>query len=85
MLQPAAWIGKTLVLYSLGNALFDQAGMENTRQSALALVQLDQTGVMALQVIPFELDMPQSRLTLARPAAKATILKFFEAALQPLR
>ena len=85
VLQPAARIGKTLVLYSLGNALFDQAGMENTRQSALALVQLDQTGVMALQVIPFELDMPQSRLTLARPAAKATILKFFEAALQPLR
>lgn len=85
VLQPAAWIGKTLVLYSLGNALFDQAGLENTRQSALVLVQLDQTGVVDLRFVPFELNLPQSRLVLARPAAQTIILKFFEAALQPLR
>jgi len=69
VLQPAAWIetgrGRTLVLYSLGNALFDQGGLEDTRQSALALVTLAAQGVVQAQAIPFEIDVPHSLLRAA--------------------
>ncbi len=44
VLQPAKWIGRTLVLYSLGNALFDQYGLASTRESAMAVVTLDERG-----------------------------------------
>lgn len=64
VLQPAAWIetarGKTLVLYSLGNALFDQPGLPDTRQSALLLVSLDPHGVRSAVALPFEIDVPHS-------------------------
>jgi poly-gamma-glutamate capsule biosynthesis protein CapA/YwtB (metallophosphatase superfamily) len=66
VLQPAEWIrtarGKTLVLYSLGNALFDQPGLPDTRQSALALVSLDASGVRSVQVVSFVIDVAGSRL-----------------------
>ncbi|MBI4733061.1 MAG: CapA family protein [Chloroflexi bacterium] len=62
VLQPAEWVGSTLVLYSLGNALFDQGGLSDTRQSALVLVTLDADGVTDVQAIPFEIDVPRSRL-----------------------
>jgi poly-gamma-glutamate capsule biosynthesis protein CapA/YwtB (metallophosphatase superfamily) len=77
VIQPAGWIstaqGKTLVLYSLGNALFDQAGLPNTRQSALVLVTLDSHGVRAVQVTPFEIDPAGSRILPADPQAAAQI------------
>jgi poly-gamma-glutamate capsule biosynthesis protein CapA/YwtB (metallophosphatase superfamily) len=80
VLQRTEWIynGKTLVLYSLGNALFDQAGLANTRQSALALVTLDISGVKALRAIPFVIDVPGSRLLEADPASAKTILGYFK-------
>jgi poly-gamma-glutamate synthesis protein (capsule biosynthesis protein) len=80
VLQPAEWINnrKTLVLYSLGNALFDQAGLANTRQSALALVALDKSGVKTLRAIPFVIDVPGSRLLEADPASAKTILGYFK-------
>ena len=66
VLQPAEWIstaqGKTLVLYSLGNALFDQAGLPDTRQSALVVVTLDSQCVQSARVIPYVIDVPASRL-----------------------
>ena len=66
VLQPAAWIetkqGRTLVLYSLGNALFDQGGLDDTRRSALVVVTLDAQGVKTEKVIPFEIDIVNSRL-----------------------
>ena len=72
VLQPAEWIyppegsepsgGSTLVLYSLGNALFDQSGLADTRQSALALVTLDAQGVKSLRVVPFVIDVAHSRV-----------------------
>ena len=72
VLQPAAWIptvrGKTLVLYSLGNALFDQPGLPDTRQSALVLVTLDAQGVRSVQVTPFQIDVSQSLIV--RPDAR---------------
>jgi poly-gamma-glutamate capsule biosynthesis protein CapA/YwtB (metallophosphatase superfamily) len=64
VLQPAVWIptarGKTLVLFSLGNALFDQAGLPDTRQSALVLVGLDAYGVRSARAVPFEIDVARS-------------------------
>ncbi len=78
VLQPAAWInpqrdthpcegfepsqGCTLVLYSLGNALFDQGGLEDTRRSALVLVTLNTDGVIAVRNVPFEIDIVNSRV-----------------------
>ena len=69
VLQPAAWIasayGKTLVLYSLGNALFDQPGLADTRQSALVLVGLDGEGVRSVRAVPFIIDVAASRVLAA--------------------
>jgi poly-gamma-glutamate capsule biosynthesis protein CapA/YwtB (metallophosphatase superfamily) len=77
VLQPAAWIptdrGKTLVLYSLGNALFDQAGLPDTRQSALVLVSLTAAGVQSTQVVPFEIDPAGSRVHAADSQTAAHI------------
>jgi poly-gamma-glutamate synthesis protein (capsule biosynthesis protein) len=77
VLQPAGWIstshGKTLVLYSLGNALFDQAGLPDTRQSALVLVAIDSHGVRSVQVTPFEIDPTDSRILLPDPQVAAQI------------
>jgi poly-gamma-glutamate capsule biosynthesis protein CapA/YwtB (metallophosphatase superfamily) len=80
VLQRAEWVNnyKTLVLYSLGNVLFDQAGLANTRQSALALVTLDASGVKTLRAIPFAIDVPGSRLIEADPASVETILGYFK-------
>ena len=78
VLQPAEWIyppagsepagGSTLVLYSLGNALFDQGGLADTRQSALVLVTLDAQGVKSTQAVPFAIDVVESRVV--QPEAK---------------
>jgi poly-gamma-glutamate synthesis protein (capsule biosynthesis protein) len=80
VLQPAEWTreGGTLVLYSLGNALFDQHGLGNTRQSALALVRLDPHGVKGLRAVPFMIDPGNSRLLEAGPEDSQTILRYFE-------
>jgi gamma-polyglutamate biosynthesis protein CapA len=80
VLQPAEWINdhKTLVLYSLGNALFDQHGLENTRQSALALVTLNASGVEKLDAIPFLIDVSNSRIVEPDPASVETLLGFFK-------
>lgn len=73
VLQRAEWMEtadhKTLVFYSLGNALFDQAGLEDTRRSALALVTFDGRGEMNVEIIPFEIDVIHSRIL--RPEAEA--------------
>jgi poly-gamma-glutamate synthesis protein (capsule biosynthesis protein) len=78
VLQPAAWIGSTLVLYSLGNALFDQYGLPSTRQSALLLVTLDPSGIQKLEVVPFVIDVSHSRIVQASPEEAPGILKFFD-------
>lgn len=78
VLQPAVWTraGRTLVFYSLGNALFDQQGLANTRQSALALVRLDPNGVVDYRAIPFLIDVPNSRIVEADPASAQVILRY---------
>jgi poly-gamma-glutamate capsule biosynthesis protein CapA/YwtB (metallophosphatase superfamily) len=52
----------TLVLYSLGNALFDQGGLADTRRSALVVVTLDEQGVKSVRVVPFALHVAESRV-----------------------
>jgi poly-gamma-glutamate synthesis protein (capsule biosynthesis protein) len=80
VLQPAAWInnGQTLVLYSLGNALFDQQGLENTRRSALVLATLDPNGINGFKVIPFVIDVPNSRVMEAEQADAQVIKDYFK-------
>jgi len=77
VLQPIEWLrdGKTLVAYSLGNALFDQAGLANTRQSALALVTIDASGVKAINVIPFLIDLTGSRIVASDPTSAKIIIE----------
>ena len=74
VLQPVAWIGAqpckgpnssqgcALVLCSLGNALFDQGGLEDTRRSAMVVVSLNRDGVSGIRVAPFEIDILNSRV-----------------------
>jgi poly-gamma-glutamate synthesis protein (capsule biosynthesis protein) len=92
VLQPTEWIEipcnvqnpvqicrKTLVLYSLGNALFDQYGLPDTRQSALIMVKVNKDGVQEMLPIPFVIDVSHSRLI---AADEETTKKIFEK-LQP--
>jgi poly-gamma-glutamate capsule biosynthesis protein CapA/YwtB (metallophosphatase superfamily) len=78
VLQPAAWIatplGKTLVLYSLGNALFDQGGLAVTRQSALVEVRLGGGGIESVRTVPFEIDIADSRVIQPDANTAANIL-----------
>ncbi len=80
VLQPADWIdnGQTLVFYSLGNALFDQYGLADTRQSALALVTLGPEGVTGFQVVPFLIDVPHSRVVEADAESTEGIMGYFK-------
>jgi poly-gamma-glutamate synthesis protein (capsule biosynthesis protein) len=79
VLQPAEWINnhRALVLYSLGNALFDQHGLENTRQSALVVLKMNSDGVEQVQVIPFLIDVPHSQLIQPDPTTSQSILNTF--------
>jgi poly-gamma-glutamate capsule biosynthesis protein CapA/YwtB (metallophosphatase superfamily) len=61
VLQPAEVItrrdGRTaLVLYSLGNAVFDQHSPPETCRSALILVTAGRQGITAWHVVPFRID-----------------------------
>ena len=80
VLQSAEWIndGETLVLYSLGNALFDQYGLADTRRSALALVRLDPNGVVDFNAIPFMIDVPNSRVVEADATSEQVIMRYFK-------
>ncbi len=78
VLQKSAWIGKTLVLYSLGNAMFDQQGLASTRQSALVVVQLEASGVKSMKAFPFVIDPVRSRIEEADADEQKIILNFFK-------
>ncbi len=64
----------TLVIYSLGNALFDQQGLEDTRRSALILVKMDANGVQSVQATPFMIDAAHSQVVQA-DAIQAQIIQ----------
>jgi poly-gamma-glutamate synthesis protein (capsule biosynthesis protein) len=88
VLQPVEWIDvpcspldpskicrQTLVLYSLGNALFDQYSLPDTRWSALMMVHLNKDGVQEFHAIPFVIDEPRSRLVAADDDTAKKILE----------
>jgi poly-gamma-glutamate synthesis protein (capsule biosynthesis protein) len=80
VLQPAKWIndGQTLVLYSLGNALFDQHGLATTCRSALVLVTLGKNGVKEFKVIPFVIDVQNTRIREAGQADAQAVMEYFK-------
>jgi gamma-polyglutamate biosynthesis protein CapA len=80
VLQPSAWLagGRTLVLYSLGNALFDQNGLESTRQSVLVLVTLNADGPVEFKAIPFLIDVRGSRVRDAGEQESRQIMQYFQ-------
>jgi poly-gamma-glutamate synthesis protein (capsule biosynthesis protein) len=83
VLQPSEWInnGKTLVFYSLGNALFDQYGLAGTRRSAMVLVRLDREVVTDFRAIPFVIDVRRSQVQRPDAQDEEMIMKY----LQPRR
>jgi poly-gamma-glutamate synthesis protein (capsule biosynthesis protein) len=80
VLQPTEWIsdGKTLLFYSLGNALFDQYGLESTRRSALVVVILDSKGIRDFSAVPFLIDYRNRRVMQAGQVDAQLILQYFK-------
>ncbi len=64
--------------YSLGNALFDPYGLEATRRSALVLVTLDSSGARELEIIPFLIDLQDSRIVEADLEDAQVIMSYFK-------
>ncbi len=56
VVQQMEWMDKTLVLYSLGNAVFDQQEPESVRWGELAWVDIDRRGVRRVWILPFSID-----------------------------
>jgi poly-gamma-glutamate capsule biosynthesis protein CapA/YwtB (metallophosphatase superfamily) len=63
VLQPVEWLERpqpyhpTLVVYSLGNALFDQVTPPDARWGALLIANLDAHGVRGIELKPFEINL----------------------------
>ncbi len=64
-----------LVLYSLGNAVFDQVGLVDTRRSAVILARVDESGVIELRAVPFSIDVRRGRLAEASPADTNAVMQ----------
>jgi poly-gamma-glutamate synthesis protein (capsule biosynthesis protein) len=86
VLQRAEWLDaarsdnelrrrSALILYSLGNALFDQGGLADTRRSTLALVSLDRRGVEEVRFVPFVIDVRRGRLAAPDAASAGKIVE----------
>jgi poly-gamma-glutamate capsule biosynthesis protein CapA/YwtB (metallophosphatase superfamily) len=77
VIQPAEWIQtggeKTLVLYSLGNTLFDQPGLADTRRSALVLVKVSRDGIQSARSVPFVIDVVHSLIVAPDDSSAAII------------
>ena len=55
VLQPAEWYGNGLIVYSLGNFVFD--GWDNpSNESAILLVELAEPGVASFRFVPATID-----------------------------
>lgn len=66
---------QTLVMYSLGNALFDQVVPDDTRQSAVLKVTLNRNGVQSVEAVPFLIDPFEGVVSLADPGLADKILQ----------
>jgi len=54
--QESVWIGDTLVLYSLGNAVFDQWEPATSREGELVWVEIDRQDIRFYGAIRFRID-----------------------------
>jgi len=72
---PCRMARRCLVLYSLGNAIFDQQGLADTRRSALLLVRIDRQGVIDARAVPFIIDVEHGRLQAADAAEAAAVFR----------
>lgn len=80
VLQAVEWIDRgdktqTLVIYSLGNALFDQVVPDDTRQSAVLTVKVNHDGAVTVHPEPFVIDPFEGIVHLADAATAETILQ----------
>ncbi|HEY43253.1 MAG TPA: CapA family protein [Anaerolineae bacterium] len=79
VLQPIEWVwgsgrGRpTLVAYSLGNTLFDQAAPPGTRYGAVLLVNIGSAGVQSVCTLPTQIDPTSWRTIYASPTATEVI------------
>jgi poly-gamma-glutamate capsule biosynthesis protein CapA/YwtB (metallophosphatase superfamily) len=80
VLQPVEWIqganqpSPTLVLFSLGNAVFDQFSPPDAARSALLLVTLDAGGVQSWQALPFKIDALAGKIKKADEVISSAVL-----------
>jgi poly-gamma-glutamate capsule biosynthesis protein CapA/YwtB (metallophosphatase superfamily) len=74
----------TLVIYSLGNALFDQVEPIDGRRAALLLLRFDVGKIQQVQAFPFVIDPIHAQLLLAGEADAAVILERLGPLAQPL-
>jgi poly-gamma-glutamate capsule biosynthesis protein CapA/YwtB (metallophosphatase superfamily) len=65
----------TLVIYSLGNALFDQVEPMDGRRSALLLVQFGRGELQGIQALPFVIDPRRGQVLPADDSNTALILQ----------
>jgi len=81
VLQPLEWIkrdgGKSpaLVAYSLGNALFDQTFISDTRQSVVLQVRLDKKGITSVNVIPIVILWKDHTMVIPDSATEQSIFR----------
>ena len=72
VLQRVEWVGETLVVYSLGNFLFDQPYPADCRRGAILLVTACEGRICAVEALPTAVE--QGRVRLAGPEDTAAIL-----------
>ncbi len=56
VVQETEWRNRSLILYSLGNAVFDQQEPASTRRGALVWAEADRSGVRSMAIIRFAID-----------------------------
>jgi poly-gamma-glutamate capsule biosynthesis protein CapA/YwtB (metallophosphatase superfamily) len=54
--QEAEWRNRSLILYSLGNAVFDQPEPASARRGALVWAEADRSGILSMMIIRFAID-----------------------------
>jgi poly-gamma-glutamate capsule biosynthesis protein CapA/YwtB (metallophosphatase superfamily) len=64
-----------MVLYSLGNAVFDQVGLADTRRSAAVLVRVDDRGVIEARAVPFTIDVRRGMLVTSSPDDASAVMR----------
>jgi poly-gamma-glutamate synthesis protein (capsule biosynthesis protein) len=79
--QETVWLGDTLVLYSLGNAVFDQWEPATSREGELAWVEVDRSGVRRYAVVKFSIDPRHGR----SGSIAASTFRFSIAPLEPAK